>query len=404
MNMRKHPKTVLFLLMLAFTVPLSAVDVTLMASNAVNVYDQFTGLSANRTPAIPEAARVRPLHSFRIYILLSKIQTKAGKAHVTGSMTMRDPDGKTTGVFKEQDLVFEENFSPGATHLSNLVVTWDFPAKAAEGIYSFKLDAVDENNKQRCSKTLKIELVKTPLEPLKINTREIRGFISSYYKAPQPERLTELFAIFLAGDEAARKQKNYTPLPFLYGLARALEYHPGLWEPLASQAGDYKTDHKKYLALLFAAIGSNAIDKVIDKVDRETAGYLKKMRKNNPWQFNEPYQDEAINAFWMEFFFTGKPAPLLKIANQLKNRQILTSADARKKKGKLTPSDGRKLMNYYSASCAAWSLRTNVAQHNLAFFYLENMLERGNFADAVAASKIQKILTQTAADANRNNK
>ena len=41
-------------------------------------------------------------------------------------------------------------------------------------------------------------------------------------------------------------------------------------------------------------------------------------------------------------------------------------------------------------------------QHNLAFYYLENMLERGSFADAAAAAKVQKILAQTAADAAGN--
>ena len=126
------------------------------------------------------------------------------------------------------------------------------------------------------------------------------------------------------------------------------------------------------------------------------------MRENNPWQFNEPYLEEAVNAFWMEFFFTGKPEPLLKIANQLRNRPILTSAEARKKKGGLSPAEARKLRNYFSASCAAWSLRSHVPQHNLAFYYLENMLERGSFADAAAAAKVRKILAQTAADAAGN--
>lgn len=399
---RTLPAIAVFLLSAVFAVQLSAVEAVLAASNAVNVYEQFTGLSARRAPSVPEISRVRPLHSFNIYILLSKVQTKAGKAHVTGSMSMRDPDGKIVKVFKNQDLIFDDNFTPGTTHLSNLVVTWDFPANAQSGVYSFLLDAVDENNKQKCSKVLKIELVTTPLEPLKIRTNEIRGFISSYYKAPQPERLPELFNIFLSQDEAARKQKNYSPLPFLYGLARALEHHPGLWKQFSEQATDYKTDHKKYLALLFAAIGNNAIDRIIGDVDRETAGYLKKMRENNPWQFNEPYLEEAVNAFWMEFFFTGKPEPLLKIANQLRNRPILTSAEARKKKGGLSPAEARKLRNYFSASCAAWSLRSHVPQHNLAFYYLENMLEQGSFADAAAAAKVQKILAQTAADAAGN--
>ena len=247
-----------------------------------------------------------------------------------------------------------------------------------------------------------MELVKTPPEPLKITTNEIRGFISSFYKAPQPERLLELFNIFLAGDKAARKQKNYSPLPLLYGMARVLEYHPQIWKDFARRSHELDGDHKKYLALLFAAVNNDAIDFMIKNCDRKTAGYFEKMKQNNPWHFEEPYSSEDINSFWMEFYFTGKPQPLLKIANQLKNRPIMTGKQAKEKKGELNPADKLKLRNYYSASSASWSIATNAGQHNLVFFYLEEMLVNGKFADATAAAKIQKILFRAAANASEN--
>ena len=140
------------------------------------------------------------------------------------------------------------------------------------------------------------------------------------------------------------------------------------------------------------------IDYMIKNADRKTAGFLEKMKKNNPWQIAEPYMEEDINCFWMEFYFTGKSEPILKVANQLRNRPIISPGQLKNKKGELTVAEKSKLRNYYSASSAAWSLSTNTSQHNLVFFYLEYMLENGKFADTTAASKIQKTLVRASAD------
>ena len=380
---------------------LRGADAVIVGSPAVNVHDMFSGLLAHRTPAIPELKVVRPNEKFNIYILLSKLQTRKGNAHVTGSLYLKNNDSKVF-VFKDQELFYGKCPAPGAVNLSNLVANWDFNDSFDQGRYTFVIDIKDVVNGKTSSASFDIELVKTPLEPLKITTKEIRGFISSFYKAPQPARMLELFNIFLAGDAEARKQKNYSPLPLLYGMARVLEHHPYLWKDFADCSFKLEGDHKKYLALLFAAVNEKAVDYMIKKADRKTAGYLKKMKENNPWQFEEPYLRDDINAFWMEFFFTGKPQPILKIANQLKNRPSLTAKQAKERKGELSAADRVKLRNYYSASSASWSIGINAAQHNLVFFYLEEMLEHGKFADAAAAAKIQKLLFRSAANTSEN--
>ena len=188
-------------------------------------------------------------------------------------------------------------------------------------------------------------------------------------------------------------------MPLLYGMAQALKDNPGLHREFARLSHTLETDHKKYLTLLFAAMGKEELISVKNYLDRETAGYFKKAIENNPWQFSEPYLKDEINAFWMEFFFTGKKEPLLKIANQLQNRPTMTAKQAKEKKGALSPFEERKLKNFFSASQAAWSIRENASKHNLVFFYLEAMLENGEFADPTAALKIQKILLQTASAA-----
>ena len=397
--MKRTLLNISLLLLMLCSITLSAIEVSLVASNAQNVHDMFSGLLPGRTPAIPEITRVRPLHSFNIYFFVSKFQTRKGQAHVNGSLYLNSPDGKKREIFKDQELLFGYSPAPGAVNLSHLVANWDFNNDYQTGVYTFTIEAKDMNNGKSCTGNIKIQLQKTPPEPLKITTKEIKGFITTFYKAPLPERLPELFNIFLAGDAAARKQKNYSPLPLLYGMARVLEHNPFVWNEFASRSHELDGDHKKYLALLFAAVGDKGIDYMIKKADRKTAGFLEKMKKNNPWQITEPYMEEDINALWMEFYFTGKSDPILKIANQLRTRPVLNPGQLKNKKGELTPSEKEKLLNYYSASSASWSLNVHASQHNLVFFYLEYMLENGKFADTATATKIQKILVRAASDA-----
>ena len=387
----------IFMLMLN-CITLSAIEVSMVASNAQNVHDMFSGLLPGRTPAVPEITRVRSLHSFNIYIFISKVQTSKGQAHVTGSLVLNTPDGRKIEIFKNQELFFGNCPAPAAINISPLVANWDFSNDYPEGVYNFTLEAKDMNNQKCCSGLLKVQLLNTPVEPLKITTKEIKGFITSFYKAPQPERLLELFNVFLSGDAEARKQKNYSPLPLLFGMARVLEYHPWVWKDFAERSYQLENDQKKYLALLFAAVGNKGIDYMIKKADKKTAGFLEKMKKNNPWQISEPYMEEDINCFWMEFYFTGKPGPVLNVANQLRNRPVISPGQVKNKKGELTSAEKSKLLNYYSASSASWSLNMNASQHNLVFFYLEYMLEHGLFADPSAAAKIQKILVRAAAN------
>ena len=128
---------------------------------------------------------------------------------------------------------------------------------------------------------------------------------------------------------------------------------------------------------------------------------IKKMQKERIWNFRRPLNAEDINALWLAFFFTGKRKPVEIIAAELQNRPMLSMRDAKNKKGRLTNQEQLELQNYQANSAAAWSLRSHLPNHNLLFYYLEAMLERGEFADQTAASRIQKILTQTAAAAEQ---
>ena len=380
---------------------LPALEVSLASSFAENIHDQFAGLAARRTPAVPEISRVRPLQRFYIYIFVAKAQTKAGRADVTASLKVKNPEGKTVTVFRKEHILSSDSVSPGGTNLSNLVVNWDFSPGDPDGVYSFIIDAEDNINKRFCSKELKITLDRTPAEPLKVSTNEIGSFITNFYKAPQPEKLPELFDIFLASDEKARRQKNYSPRPLLYGLGQAIKNNPLLWKEFASRSGALSDDHKKYLAMIFAAAGDKACSWAVRNTDRETAGMIKKMQKERIWNFRRPLNAEDINALWLAFFFTGKREPVEIIAAELQNRPMLSMRDAKNKKGRLTAQEQLELQNYQANSAAAWSLRSHLPNHNLLFYYLEAMLERGEFADQTAASRIQKILTQTAAAAEQ---
>ena len=386
-------------LMLLLTTGLSAVEVSLASSFAENIHDQFAGLSARRTPAVPEISRVRPLQRFYIYIFISKAQTEKGRVDVTASLKVKNPEGKEQRVFQKEQILNSDVFSPDGVSLSNLVVNWDFSANDPEGVYTFVFEAQDNINNHICRKEHKITLDRTPAEPLKVTTSDIGNFITNFYKAPQPEKLPELFDIFLASDEKARQQKSYSPRPLIYGLAQALKNNPVLWKEFASRSFNLSSDHKKYLAMLFAAAGDRAANYALRNVDKETADLIKKMRDANVWMFKQPLSAEDINALWLEFFFTGKRAPVEKIAAELRNRPMLSMRDAKNRKGKLSDREQQELLNYQANAAAVWSLRSHLPNHNLLFYYLEAMLERGEFADQTAAAKIQKILTQTAVTA-----
>lgn len=401
--MKKTHKIFSAVLLLA-AMSLPALEVSMVSSFAENIHDQFAGLSAGRTPAVPEISRVRPLQRFYIYIFVAKAQTKAGRADVTASLKVKSPEGKIVTVFRKEHILNSDTVTPGSTNLSNLVVNWDFASGDPDGVYSFILDAEDNINKRFSSKELKITLDRTPAEPLKVSTSEIGSFITNFYKAPQPGKLPELFDIFLASDEKARQQKNYSPRPLLYGLGQAIKNDPLLWKEFASRGGDLSSDHKKYLAMIFTAAGDKAANWAIRNAESETAGLVKKMQKDGIWKFRNPLTAEDINALWLSFFFTGKREPVQIIAAELRNRPMLSVRDAKNKKGRLTPQEQLELKNYQANSAASWSLRSHLPNHNLLFYYLEAMLERGEFADQTAASRIQKILTQTAAAASEQQK
>jgi hypothetical protein len=83
---------------------------------------------------------------------------------------------------------------------------------------------------------------------------------------------------------------------------------------------------------------------------------------------------------------------------------MLSVRDAKNKKGRLNEQEEISLRNYQANAAAAWSMRSHLPNHNLLFYYLEAMLERGECADQVAAARIQKILTQTAGAAAEQEK
>ena len=400
----KKTHTVFTAVLLLIATNLSALEISLASSFAENIHDQFAGLTAKRTPAVPEISRVRPLQRFYIYIFISKPQTKNGRVDVTASLKVKDLEGKEQTVFKKEHILNEDMFVPGGVNLSNLVVNWDFSADDPEGVYTFTLDAQDNINRHTCRKELKISLDRTQAEPLKVTTNEIGKFITNFYKAPQPEKLPELFDIFLASDGNARRHKSYSPRPLIYGLAQAIKNNPLLWKEFASRSSNLASDHKKYLAMLFAASGDRAVKYALANVDGETAKAIRKMQSDNIWKFRDPFTAEEINALWLEFFFTGKREPVERIASQLRNRPMLSVRDAKNKKGRLSEQDRQELLNYQANAAASWSLRSHLPNHNLLFYYLEAMLERGEFADQTAASRIQKILTQTAASAVEQSK
>ncbi|MBO5899636.1 MAG: hypothetical protein J6Q80_02795, partial [Lentisphaeria bacterium] len=109
----KKTHTVFTAVILLMAMSLSAVEISMARSFAENIHAQFAGLTAKRTPAVPEISRVSPLQRFYIYIFISRAQTKNGRADVTASLKVKSPEGREETVFKKEHILNSDMLLPG---------------------------------------------------------------------------------------------------------------------------------------------------------------------------------------------------------------------------------------------------------------------------------------------------
>ena len=95
----------LLLLAIAAALPLTALEGSIVVTAAVNVPAQFAHILPRRAPALPRLNQAVYGQPVRCHILLTKPALKEGRAAVYGDFTLTDPNGKTTSLGRDLELL-----------------------------------------------------------------------------------------------------------------------------------------------------------------------------------------------------------------------------------------------------------------------------------------------------------
>ena len=358
----------------------------IIATRAVNIADQFTGILPNRPPVFPKTSKVVCGEPFEIEIIFFGATIRNGAIELAGKLTMSDPKGKKTEIPLRRHMANVSGDTAGVFLFpQSLKVIYE--PHDPRGKCSFELDLTDCNADKTVKASANVEYVeKVEPEP------GIKAFgkIAGYYRAPCPEYIIPAFREFLANlpKQKEKEKQSFNPLPQLAFFYFALKDNP---QCVPAFARLFKTLHneEKYLAAVVLNFASEQSAKTLNPNQRKAVG---QQFPSDPFQVEKAIAPWQLDVCWAEFLVRGTKAPLMKVVNALTLANDSVSIADYKKLAGPTREDQRKLMNGLTAMAAQWSLSSLAKNHPLIRFYVEAALVRGEVKDPVAAALAAKAV------------
>lgn len=379
----------LLLVLMSVCISLAAFDGKIVCTKARNIQDQWTGILPGRPPVMPLCLQVVRQEPFSVNVFFSNPAIKAGKVHVTGTLKMQNPAGKTTFETPLKPQIFScKNTKSIFLFPDYILVSFDPPDTVGE--YVFTAELKDENTGTaftakasiRLEEKVSFRLDKKPLASLK-----------NYYRNPVPQNILPAFNDFLKTLPAFKKKqgKNFNPLPGLSLFFFLLQENPQLHSDFAKLVDELQNPEEQFLGVI-----------ILHELGEKTFSLLSKKAQSrwNPrltgtFRITKITAPCQLDVLWSEFFATGKKVPLARIVGEVKKIQGNISLDNYKKLKQPTKKDRESLMRFLNGLAASWSLGSNAKQHQLVAFYLEAMLSRKEindpFTNAVIARKLKNI-------------
>lgn len=378
---------------------LFALDVNLIPSLGVNLFDQVTKVPSAFGLTVSSVRQVVRQQPFHVYFSLGKRDAADRDLKYNGVLVLIKPDGKREKI--TETVFFDIPKGRKGVFISPVDMVMIFEKNDTAGIYFFELTISDsENPVKKETFSASVELLdRREKSSAKLTQKEFSKFFSKYYQNPQPDNLLPALRFFLdEGIDLMRKKKGskFDPRHILHGFAVAFKLNPQLWRELAEMTvGSPDKDHL-YYALIFAGIGKEAVMQNKEIIEPLVQVQIGQFAGKNPLDFQECSHPVHLDMLWMEFFVTGKFSPIENIARELRKRDILSLNDAKKireSKRAFTDEEKLRLRNFMLGLSAHWSLRANIRQGNqLVAWYLTGMVQRKECADASAEALIINIL------------
>ena len=382
-----------------FTLTAAAFDVRVIPSLTVNLFDQVKYVPHSLGLNVGMVKSVVCGQPFNIYFSLALKNPTERDLKLNGELVLIKADGSREKITEK--LFFDVKKGQKGVFISPVSYVMIFEKGDKTGTYFFELTLAEKDNpagKHTFSAAVALA-DKMPEAPLKLTKNEFDQLLSRYYLNPQPEKLLPALRYFLEdGIDLMQKKKgkSFDPRHILHGFSAALKLNPQLWRNLAEMTKNSPEKNHLYYALIFAGLGKDAVLQNKEIIAPLVQVQIGQFAGKNPLDFKESTHPAHLDMLWMEFFITGKYAPVEKIARELRKRDVLTLKEAKKireSKRAFTEEEKLKLRNFMMSLSAHWSLRSNIRQGNpLIGFYLLGMVQRKVCADAHAEALVVNIL------------
>lgn len=376
-----------------FTLPLLAVEGLAAITLAVNVDDQLANVPPHRPLHVPTVKQVTYGQRFHIRFVILKPKVVNGKINITGTLKKFDPDNSSSIIFKDQQLLNTSHTGKGVI-VSRVILGIEHTPKDPAGVYRYQLTLTDRNDggKSYTAPENKVTLVKEASDLKPMDKKEFDQFFENYYRSPKPERVLAAFDFIMKLDAQMRQEKNrkYQPEILLCHLAEVLKISPHLQVPFAKKYGKVKgSTNRAFVALIVRGCGGEKA--MLPHLSPSIRRYIKRLGKNNPLEVTEVKHGLAMDLLWAKFFATGSSEPVKLLINEMRQREMMTPEDARKKE-KLSDKEKQAVMNFALCSAACWSFSSNLQKgHHLLGFYAENMFMERTLPDKHAGILLANI-------------
>lgn len=368
--------------------PVFAIEATVAPTLLVNLPDQWGGLPPGRPPYVTTAAKVVRHQPFRIEIIYGRMALKDGGAAVRPHLEMRYlADGRSPwdGALE----MAEERFSCENTGTAFLITGRSiatFEDGDRPGVYEITATVKDLNDGTEARATARIELLAEPPAPEPI--ADINAFLSTYYRAPQPERLLPAFRTVLAEilpKMRERQKQNFNPMPVAAFFIEALRLNPQLHEEFIRLRSEYEDPFDGgFLDLVLLNLGGKSAE-AVPPAERERLGRLS-------FTVTEVTQPYHLDILWSQFFATGRQAPVRLIAGAIGSLQSPMTVEKYRELAAPAQADREALLRHLIGRAALWSLNSNAANHPLVRFYLEGMLLRRKLEEPFTVNTVAAML------------
>ena len=375
-----------------FTLPLLAVEGLAAITLAVNVDDQLANVPPHRPLHVPTVKQVTYGQRFHIRFVILKPKVVNGKINITGTLKKFDPDNSSSIIFKDQQLLDTKHTGKGVI-VSRVILGIEHTPKDPAGVYRYQLTLTDRNDggKSYTAPENKVTLVKEASDLKPMERKEFDQLFENYYRSPKPERVLAAFDFLMKFNQQQQQaKKKFTPEITLAWIAEVLKISPHLQVPFAKKYGKIKgSANRAFVALIVRGCGGEKA--MLPHLSPEIQRWLKLLGNKNPLAVTDVDNGLAMDLLWAKFFATGKYEPVKLLINEMRQREMMTPEDARKKE-KLSDKEKQAVMNFALCSAACWSFSSNLQKgHHLLGFYAENMFMQRTLPDKHAGILLANI-------------